>query len=274
MANLETNSISALNGTVTATGLDNFSTASIVVTGTWVGTLTVQVSGDNSTFYPALALSLNAGLFKSTTTVNDQLLIPVAGLKAVQIKMTSYTSGTATIVIQANNANTIQKTLSTILGSDGTQISNTGTRLNVSADITGSGVANAAAFTSKTRVVVQTSTINLANGSYTNVFSYSGSGLLYGFNAEFNSTTPIVRLQIDGETIFDGNTIAILNGLIGTGNDAARRQAGTGIVTSASTIDWSLKQPIKYSSSVVLSADGNGSSKTFTQGLFYLSKET
>lgn len=162
-------------------------------------------------------------------------------------------------------------------GTDGTKIGNTGDKLKVSADISGSAVANAAAFTSKSRVVVQTSTINLATGSYTNVFSYSGSGLFYGFNAEFNNTGIICRLQVDGETIFDGISIATLNGLIGTGNDAARRQAGTGIVTSSSTIDWSLKQPIKYSSSVVISADAGGGgilTRSFTQGIFYLSKET
>lgn len=162
-------------------------------------------------------------------------------------------------------------------GTDGTTIGNTSDKLKVSADITGSSVANAAAFTSKSRVVVQTNTVTLSTGSYTNIFSYSGSGLLYGFNIEFNNTSIIVRLQVDGETIFDGVSIATLNGLLGTGNDAARRQAGTGIVTSSATIDWSLKQPIKYSSSVVISADANGGvllSRNFTQGIFYLSKET
>lgn len=162
-------------------------------------------------------------------------------------------------------------------GTDGAAIGNTGDRLKVDANVTGLGTGITPAFTSKSRVVVLTSTVQLATGSYTNCYTYSGSGLLYGFNVEFNNTSIIVRLQVDGETIFDGVTIATLNGLLGTGNDASRRQAGTGIVTSSATIDWSLKQPIKFNSNVTISADANGGvllSRNFTQGIIYLSKET
>lgn len=185
----------------------------------------------------------------------------------------------------AGNSNDLSRIINKVMGlkhymlggTDGTPVGNTGDRLKVDAAISGSSGASANSFTSKTRVIVQTSTINLANGSYTDIFNYSGSGLLYGFNVEFNNTAIIVRLQVDGETVFSGVSIATLNGLLGTGNDAARRQAGTGIVTSSATIDWSLKQPLKYNSSVVISADANGGvllSRSFTQGIIYLSKET
>lgn len=149
--------------------------------------------------------------------------------------------------------------------------------VKVDANISTISGAVSTAFTPKTRVVFLTSPVALSSGSYTNVYTYSGSGLIYGFNIEFNNTAVVVKVQIDGETIFDGVSIATMNGLIGTGNDAARRQAGTGIVTSSSTIDFSMKQPIKYSSNITISADANGGgllSRNFTQGIVYLSKET
>lgn len=162
-------------------------------------------------------------------------------------------------------------------GTDATTIGNTGDRLKVSADIVSTSGNVSPAFSPKVRVDVLTTDVVLTTGSFTNIYTYSGTGLLHGFNVEFNNINVIVRLQIDGETIFSGVTIATLNGLLGTGNDAARRQAGGGIVTSSATIDWSLKHPIKFSSNVTISADGNGGilfSRSFDQGIIYISKET
>lgn len=278
MANLETNSISALNGTVQASGLDNFGTAGIIITGTWTGTLSIQGSLNGTTFDLMLWQSISTNVLSSTTTSNGQFLVNVAGLKAIQVKMTSYSSGTADVVIQANAATAIQRTATTIIGAtNGTQIGNIGDKLNMAAAIDGQSFANADSFSAKCRVDVTTNSILLSTGVFTNVYSYSGSGLLMAFNVEFNNASVIVRLQVDGETIFSGNSIATLNGLLATSNDNARRGAGSGIVTTSSTLDWSLKKPIKFSSSVVVSADANGGglfSRSFTQGIFYLTKET
>lgn len=134
-----------------------------------------------------------------------------------------------------------------------------------------------ASFSSKTRVVYLTSTINIpAGGGYTTVFSYSGSGFLYGFNVEFNNVNITVKLVIDGQTIFDGVDISTLNGFVVTANDISRRQNGNGIVTSSSTLDWSLKLPVQYATSVVISAASSTGliARTFNQGIIYLSKET
>lgn len=162
-------------------------------------------------------------------------------------------------------------------GTDATTIGNTGDRLKVSADIVSTSGNVSPAFSPKVRVDVVTANVTLTTGSFTTFYTYSGTGLLHGFNAEFNSNAVIVRLQIDGETIFTGNSISDLNALLATGNDAARRQAGTGIVTSGATIDWSLKHPIKFASNVTISADANGGiifTRNFDQGIFYISKET
>lgn len=160
-------------------------------------------------------------------------------------------------------------------GTDGTAIGNASDRLKV--DIASVSGTVTASFSSKIRAEASFTTIALSTGSFTNIYTYSGTGFLHGFNIEFNNASIIPRLQIDGETVFSAFSISQWNSLLGTGNDAARRQAGGGIVTSGSTIDFSMKQPIKFNSSVTISADANGGvllSRNFTQGLFYISKET
>lgn len=277
MGVLASGALSTLNTAVTVDQLDNNGSIGFIISGTWVGTVTFQGSLDGSTYVNMQALSL-AGGFVSYTVANGSFVMDTSGLKAIRAKVTSYTSGTINIEMRLGSSTPLTSAITTLIGStDSTKIGNVGDALKVSAAFTGSSIATAAAFTSKTRVVVLTTTVPLASGSYTTVYSYSGSGLLYGFNAEFNNSGIIIRLQIDGETIFEAVTIGILNSLLATANDAARRQAGTGIVTSGNTLDWSLKQPIKYNSSIIISADAGGGglfTRSFNQGIVYLSKET
>lgn len=176
-----------------------------------------------------------------------------------------------TVSFQEQDGDTI------IGGTDGTLIGNTGDKLKTEVSFSGGEIAKSSAFSCKTRVEVQTSTINLVTATFTNVFSYSGSGLLYGFSIEFNNSSIIPQLKIDGETIFTGHTISILGGYTVTANSTDRRQAGHGLVITASTVDWSLKSPIRYATSIEISADANGGTllaRSFTGGIIYLSKET
>lgn len=162
-------------------------------------------------------------------------------------------------------------------GTDGTTIGNSSDRLKVDASISAITSAVAASYSSKTRVIIQTDNINIATGGgYTTIYTYSGSGFLIGFNLEFNNTDVVVRLRVDGEIIFDGTSINALNGFIVSANSTDRRQSGSGIVTSSATLDWSLKLPIKYSSSVVIDASTGGGlfTRQFDQGIIYLTKET
>lgn len=191
-----------------------------------------------------------------------------------QLDDTSTTAATENNLMPARI--TAQRALHTNLrNNSGTEVGTSASPLFIDASATTFLAADA--FTSKTRVVVLTSAVTLATGSCTNFFTYSGSGLFHGFNAEFNNAQVIVKLTVDGETIFDGASIATLNSLLVTGNDVARRQNGTGIVTSSATLDWSMKKPIKYSSNITICADANGGvllSRSFSQGIVYLSKET
>lgn len=142
--------------------------------------------------------------------------------------------------------------------------------------ITSQPVNGGDSINSKFRVEVSTTPITIPSSvTYTTIYTYTGSGMLFGFNSEFNSTAVVLRLQIDGETILDGISIATYNGLVITTNDNARRQSGSGVVTTSSTFDFSLRLPIKYASSVVISAraDAGIIARTFNQGAVYISKE-
>lgn len=155
-------------------------------------------------------------------------------------------------------------------GSDATPVGNVGDALKVSSS------TNDQPLTSKLRCEILTSQIVLSAGVYTNVYTYTGTGLLLGFNLEFNNTSVIVRLKIDGETVLDGVSLGTLNGLLGTANNTARYQNGSGIVTSSSAIDFSLRKAIRFATSVEIAAHPNGGlfTRTFTQGIVYITKET
>jgi len=99
------NSAGSLNATVTTGTLAGAGTVGISVTGTWVGTLTFQESTDGGTTYTAVnALPLGGGALATTTTSNGQFLVDAAAGSTVQVKMTSYTSGSAAVNFRASVA--------------------------------------------------------------------------------------------------------------------------------------------------------------------------
>lgn len=161
-------------------------------------------------------------------------------------------------------------------GTDGTTVGNTSDKLKVDATISGITGGVSSAFSSKLRIEPQVNGITLAANVYTVVYTYTGSGLIIGFNLEFNNTNIIVRLKVDGETIMDTTTLATLNGLLATSNNAARYQAGHGIVTNSSTIDFSFRSPIKFTSSIEIAANANSGlfTRNFNQGIVYIQKDT
>lgn len=82
---------------VASTDVTAYAQASIEVTGAWSGTLTAQGSNDNTTYTSVMLLSTAAGggTMLSTITANGLYVLPI-WYRYLQIKMTAYTSGTAT----------------------------------------------------------------------------------------------------------------------------------------------------------------------------------
>lgn len=175
-------------------------------------------------------------------------------------------------------------------GTDGSVIGNTGDRLKVDANIT--GTISPQFTTNKLRYVdmnassggVARGTSVAGNSTWVSVFSYTGSGYLLGFcmNLATATTGWQIRLVIDTtEEVFGATGLltsevdTLYTYTIGTSNTP---RAGAGLGTTTSMFYWSspLDSPIKYNSKVqvfVMRATGQ-IAKTFNAGLLTLTKDT
>lgn len=93
-----TGSAGALNADLIAsTNVSDYRYVSVQIQGTFVGTLTFQGSNDNTTFVsiPLVPITTPAGVPAITTTTTGIWIGPVA-FKYFRVRMTLYTSGTAT----------------------------------------------------------------------------------------------------------------------------------------------------------------------------------
>lgn len=102
-----TGTIAALNGAVIAT-TDSFSTVTFVISGTWVGSLFVQASNNGGVTYTQISgYDVNNGVIITNTSSNIIVNVPCAGWGFVQLIMTSYTSGTASITWEAAHGSSV-----------------------------------------------------------------------------------------------------------------------------------------------------------------------
>lgn len=99
---LQNGTLALLNQTVVLT-LNNQSGATIDISGTWVGTITFQ--GTVNTVTPLYgninAVAASTPTPATTTTVNGLYRLTPGSLGAIQVIMTSFTSGSATISMRA-----------------------------------------------------------------------------------------------------------------------------------------------------------------------------
>lgn len=132
-------------------------------------------------------------------------------------------------------------------------------------------------FSNKLAVDITTTPVNITSSStYNTIYTYSGTGLLVGFSSEFNNVSIVVKLTIDSNIVFDGFDISTLNGFLFTANTVDRRQNGQGITSLSAALDFSMRQPIRFTSSVVISArlTSGAVTRTFNQGVVYIQKDT
>lgn len=95
--------ISALNATVSIS-TNGQSTVGIQVTGSFTATLIVQGTTDGSTWTPTTAISLSNGTVQTTITGSFNGQANCAGLSAIRLFCSSYTSGTATVTLRASTS--------------------------------------------------------------------------------------------------------------------------------------------------------------------------
>lgn len=110
MANLESTTIIALNGTASTIGLDNFSTVSFSITGTWSATLIFEASTDGTNFNAISVLNVATNAFVANTTANGQFLVNVAGYNTIRTKASAFSSGTVNVEIRGSGQSSSLKT--------------------------------------------------------------------------------------------------------------------------------------------------------------------
>lgn len=98
-----TGSLAALNATVELV-TDGLSSASIDISGTWVGTITFQGTTDNTTWQNVNAIIPATTVPGVTTTANGVFRLTPGGLQKIRAIMTAFTSGTATITARGSLA--------------------------------------------------------------------------------------------------------------------------------------------------------------------------
>lgn len=90
--------LGALNATaeISTEGL-NSDEITVQLTGTWAGTVTFEVSVNGTNWVTAQALPSNSGTAVTTTTANGAWKFSYGAYPFYRLKMTAYTSGTATV---------------------------------------------------------------------------------------------------------------------------------------------------------------------------------
>jgi hypothetical protein len=115
--------------------------------------------------------------------------------------------------------------------------------------------------------------------SYNTIYDYSGTGKLYGFSMDFNSDNILIKLTIDGNSIFDID-LECIEDMTGNGDDE-----GGSCFCNLGWINWNADRniikfkppyPISYSSNIKIEAKANSntSSRDMTAYLIDIVKES
>jgi len=284
MSILSTGTIGTLNASSDISRIGNIEAVGIVLTGTWTGTITFQGSMDGTNFINMFAMNLSSGLYLSSTTTNGSFLVNTAGFQIIRIKMTSYTSGTATC--EAFTSSSLFKmSLSTLVGTDGTTIGNSGDRIKVDSQVSSIGSSTISNTLRYVDMNVSNGGIarntDISTAAYSTVFSYNGSGVLFGFTVNFEGNLlgadPFtVKLIVDSATIFETTTADMVDGLYDINNTNDELFLGISIVPDK-TFRFLVPKNLgmTYSSNVTVQVKKtSGSNKQFRAGLVTLTKVT
>ena len=126
----------------------NGATEVVQVVGTWVGTILIEGSNDETNYYLIQSIDRSTGLLISSITTNGTYESKTNGFKYLRLRSSAWTSGTATISVSGSDASSINSNIDLLRGAtDGTLIGNTGDRLKVDANVIISGNVDKSAFT-------------------------------------------------------------------------------------------------------------------------------
>jgi hypothetical protein len=140
---LANGTLGELDATVELVGA-GLGVAGLGISGTWAGTITVEGNVGDGVWSVIPIIDGTLGSAALTTTVNGNFLIGIAGYLTVRVRMSLYTSGTATVYIEGTSAAAgvfLSRSIPTGINSIGTVGLNAGANLigsvNIAAAATG-----------------------------------------------------------------------------------------------------------------------------------------
>ena len=178
--------IATLGGVVTVT-VPFAATMSVNITGTWIATLTFEGSVDGTSFFPILASAPATGVAASTTSANGAFIAGIGGYQAFRVRASTYTSGTATVMYNADTTPNVQSSGQIKGATDGTGIGNVSDRLKMDDCARTAGV-NAEVTIGTTAVEAKADTTALTNRRYL-VLRPKDNDIYWGFSNGVTTTS-------------------------------------------------------------------------------------
>ena len=96
--------ITAKDGAVTLSNMQEWSSVWVQITNTWTATLVFEGTVDNSNYFSVNGVVPTSGAVATSTAANGNWQVNVGGLRNFRIRASAYTSGTATITLRASGA--------------------------------------------------------------------------------------------------------------------------------------------------------------------------
>lgn len=279
----QTGTITALNGTFLLDPIQK-DTQALSLTGTWIGTVTFEASNDGSTWFPIKGFNVSNYVVSATASSNGNFVIPTAGYSQTRVVASAFTSGTIILANEGSastqavfamqpNADSLLATALLKGGTDNTTVGNTGDRLKVDANFSVLGGQLVPTITNKFRVRYSTTPATVGS-AYSTIFTRSGTGLFFGFQADFNSANVRLRCTIDSGQIFE-ITVADLKLFQFNDTTTTRMQMGGFWATVGNTVDFSSKFPIPYTTSITIEMQrSDGTNHQMSQYMMLLTEDT
>lgn len=171
--------------------------------------------------------------------------------------------------LQATARGALKTNLQDSAGSEYT----TSNRFPVDANFTVLGGQLVPTITNKLRVRYST-TPATAGSAYSTIYTRTGTGLFFGFQADFNSANVRLRLTIDGGQIFE-ITMADIKLFQFNDTSTTRMQMGGFWATVGNTVDFSTKYAIPYTSSITIEMQrSDGTNHQMNQYMVLLTEDT
>lgn len=219
--------ITALNGVLELDPLQKDSQF-ISITGTWVGTVSFEISADGVTWYAANTANLATGAMVTTTTANGSFLVQSVGANAARVRASAFTSGT--IAIANEGSNSVQ--VSTVVQPNAASLNGRmNLRNSANTEISSSvndTVSNELILATKTP---DTITTTVAFGALNTAVTIPAEGLTgVGFQILAGTLrgTILPEISIDGgatwwpTTFYDATAAAVVVSIVFTANNTAR----------------------------------------------------